>query len=671
MDDMTPIPHDETTGEVAVSSLLGYQPKTAGDLRKMLEDGRNAWNDVMSMVKENLRFSYGEPEAQWDKQALAARRGKRAVQQYNIVPGFIRPTINAVREAPPEATYYPVSDGATKQDAKYYAGALRAIQYHSNASRTYIQSTETAMRGGIGGFRVLPKKIRGKTEILIQPIADITRVYIDPDSMEFDFSDAKWIILELSIGEEEGKRDYPGAILTYHDGKATIYEAWVQHEIGEDVQVCQYIFDEGSPEPLRSTLDYPCKEIPFCFVTGEVVEIDGKRYYYCVTSDLKSPQRELNYLKSEAISVMAAAPKARWIADENAVDNEDELYNSSADASDVIWKKPGSEIIPVQAPPPPVGYMELAENNIEMARLITGIYPDPSLQAKADAPSGKAIKMQRMGSGIATYHYVDSLHHAIKRCAEICLEMIQVYWTDDSIRVALGADGSPTPVSFGPGMVPDVANVDPRVGKYGVTVSVGPSYASQREAVIEQVNELIAKNPKLLDALGDWIVKQWNLPGSEEIAERMQLMLPKPIQDLIASKEEGNDPEEQVARARLQINGMGQQLQQYELVIKTMTEALNRERSELEKAQSEIAAKMQMNEANNANAITIEEIKAESARQLQEMKTESDRLLATWKAELDAQLHHVKHDIGEDAAENAHGREVEKSVIESTTRAGV
>lgn len=665
MDDQTATQHDETTGEGAISSLLGYKPKTADDLRKMLEDGRNEWGDVMRMVRENLRFSYGEPEAQWDAEALKARRGKRAIQQYNIVPGFIRPTINAVKEAPPEATVYPISDGATKQLAKHYAGALRAIQNQSNAPRTYIKALESAMRGSLGGWRITPKKIRGKTEILIQPIADVTKVFVDPDSVEFDFSDAKWIIIELTIGKEEGERDYPGSLLSYNNGKATIYEAWVQHLVGDDVQVCQYIFDDASPEPLSSTLDYPCKEIPFCFVTGEVVEIDGKRTYYCITSDLKSPQRELNYLKSEAISVMAQAPKSKYIADSNAVDDETEL----TEEPEVIWKKPGSEIIPVQAPPPPVGYMELAEDNINMARLITGIYPDPSLQAKADAPSGKAIKMQRMGSGIATYHYVDSLNHAIKRCAEICLEMIQIYWTDDSIRVALGADGTPTPISFGPGMVPDVANVDPRVGKFGVTVSVGPSYASQREAIIEQVNELIAKNPKLLDALGDWVVKQWNLPGSEEIAERMQLMLPKPIQDLIASKEEGSDPEEQIARARLQVNGMSQQLQQYEMVVKAMTEALNKERGEREKVEAEIASQVQMNDADNANALALEQMRAENAQTLQQMKAASDAALAAMKAEIDERLHHIKSATGEVAAENAHARTVEQS--ELTTQAGV
>lgn len=671
MDEQTEIKPDETTGEVAVSSLLGYKPKTVEDLRGMLEDAKNTWGNIMTSVRENLRFSYGEPEAQWDKQALDARRNKRAIQQYNIVPGFIRPTINAVKEAPPEATVFPISDGANKETAKLYAGALRAIQAKSNAPRTYIKAMESAMRGSLGGFRVTPKKIRGKAEICILPIADITKVYIDPDSVEFDFSDAKWVILELAIGREEGDRDYPGANLTYHDGKATIYEAWVSHEIGDDVQVCQYLFDGNSPEVLKSTLDYPCKEIPFFFVTGEVVEIDGKRSIYCITDDLKSPQRELNYLKSEAISVMASACKARYIADENAVDDEGELANSGVDAPDVIWKKPGSQIIPVEAPPPPVGYMELAENNIEMARLITGIYPDPAMQGKADAPSGKAIKMQRMGSGIATYHYVDSMYHAMKRCAEACLEMIQVYWTDDSIRVALGVDGKATPVSFGPGMVPDVANVDTRVGKYGVSISIGSSYASQREAVIEQVNELIAKNPKLLDALGDWIVRQWNLPGSEEIAERMELMLPKPIQDLIAQKEDGSDPEERVARARLQVNSLSQQLQQYEQVVKTMTEALNHERSERERVESEIAAKLKISEDDNASKMAIEQMRTENARYLQQMQAESDRQLELMRADIARSMELLKHEAGEESAENAHGRSVEKSVIDSTTRTGV
>ena len=43
------------------------------------------------------------------------------------------------------ASVYPISDGATKQLAKHYAGALRAIQNQSNAPRTYIKALESAM----------------------------------------------------------------------------------------------------------------------------------------------------------------------------------------------------------------------------------------------------------------------------------------------------------------------------------------------------------------------------------------------------------------------------------------------------------------------------------------------------------------------------------------------
>lgn len=632
------LPTEEPTvnlGDITDDTVTAPQdkqgPYAIADLRDMLEDGRKHWAKAHTKYADRLAFSFGVPDKQWDPEALALRTlAKRPALQYPIVSAFIRPTVNAVKEAPPEITVFPISD-ATKQDAQLVSGLFRYLQTKAQAPRAYLYALDHAMRATISGFRIIPKKVRRKVDIDIKPLMDMTKVFIDPAAQALDYADAKWVIIESTVSKRDYDADFPDGRASAVDGKVTLYEAWCLEDLEDDevsdgfedeeseaVKMHVYIFDEF--EVLDYIGDYPGTILPFFFLTGERVDLEGEVELYCVTDDLIAPQRTLNWLESEAIASIASAPKAQWLADDDAFgDFEEDFENAATDPVAILHHKPGASVKQIEAPPPPTGFIELSNLNIERARLITGIYPDPSLQAKADAPSGKAIKQQQMGSGINMFHYVDGLNNLLARAGECLLELGVKYLNNDELRISMGADGQPTIVSFGPTEMPGVKNLDLARCKLGCTFSSGPAYASQREALISQIMDLGAQHPQVMSVLIDWVVAQANLPGSEEIVDRLRATLPPQIQEVLQQHKQG-DPSVQLAAMRQQMQEIGKKSQALQQMLEKVTKALNDTQQELAQekaanqtkvaiAQADNQTKLQINEQDNQTRLTVEALK--------------------------------------------------------------
>ena len=64
------------------------------------------------------------------------------------------------------------------------------------------------------------------------------------------------------------------------------------------------------------------------------------------------------------------------------------------------------------------------------------------------------------------------------------------------------------------------------LGKYDLTVETGPSFTTRREEAANQMIELIRVNPQVAGVIGDILAKNLDWPGAEEIARRLQALLP-------------------------------------------------------------------------------------------------------------------------------------------------
>lgn len=601
---------------------------THADCKELLSKAENYWSNPHKQFEDHYEFAHGK---QWASEIEdQRRRAHRDCKVYNIVQGFIRPLVNAVRQAPPSISVYPVSADTNKRSAKTLSGVIRHIEYCSNAQRAYTHALEQMAEGGLGAWRVTPKQVKTKqtqyasvpmqtpygvqmmpskqvviaekTEIAIEQIDDPTNVMFDPSSKLPDFSDANWVIYKNALSELDYKKSYPNGKASATDNSVTVYEYWYFNSKGT---VDFVVFDEFD---ILVHDELELLVLPFVLIAGDKVSIDGEITYKSLTAEIKAPQEEINWLKSEAISSVSQAPKASFIVDDDAIDqgDEDAWANAATDPDIVLRKKKGSEVIPIAPPGPPIGYMELSNSNIEMARQITGIYPDPSTQAALSNASGKAIAYQQAGSQIQTYHFVDALNYGIKRTGEILLDMISVYYNDDDIHISMGVDNSYQHVSIGPNQVPNVENLDLTFSNYGVTVSTGPTYSTERERFSEQLMEFGRGNPQMLPLIADIVVRYSNIPNSEQLADRFRAMLPPEVQQVISNTSDTSDPEVLIQNQRQQMMQMQHQLEQQNMYLQQLT-------SELEKAKS--ANDIKVLDIETKKAIADDKIKADFAKQ--------------------------------------------------------
>ena len=160
------------------------------------------------------------------------------------------------------------------------------------------------------------------------------------------------------------------------------------------------------------------------------------------------------------------------------------------------------------------------------------------------------------------------------------------------------------------------------MGKYDVTVSVGPSFQTKREAGVEALVQFVKAYPNVFPMIGDLIADNMDWPGAKQVAARLKRMLPPQLQDEV----EGAQIPEPV-RAKMQ--QVEQQLQQvmeaYEQAQNTIATDRVKEESKADLKQRELAANAAAQERDLQAKLQLEEIKqrGESARTL--AKIDQDR----------------------------------------------
>jgi hypothetical protein len=161
-------------------------------------------------------------------------------------------------------------------------------------------------------------------------------------------------------------------------------------------------------------------------------------------------------------------------------------------------------------------------------KAVTGIY-DASLGARSNETSGRAIMARQREADVGTFDYVDNLSRAMKYQGEILVDLIpKVYDTERAIRI-LGEDGAEDYVKLNAEVYDTQTGRMVRVNdlsaaKFDVAITVGPSYTTQRMEQAEILMQL-AQNPAIGPMVADLIVKSLDLPGAEEVENRLRKTL--------------------------------------------------------------------------------------------------------------------------------------------------
>src|SRR5262245_5794322 len=500
---------------------------------------------------DDLKFSIGE---QWTDEIKQRRESKsRPGLTLNRLPQFIRQVTNNQRQQRPAIAVNPAGDGSSNDVAEVLRGMCRHIEVASDAEVAYDTAFEYMARTGRGFWRVLTKYCDDHSfdqEVVIEA-ADPFSVYTDPAAKKPDRSDARFKFIVEDMTHDEYRAQHPNSELASLTDMSSVGDRQPEWATKESVRVAEYFYVETESATLEKNgmtrevvrrkvkwakinaieildeRDWPGQWIPVVEVTGDDLIVDGKRYTAGIVRDAKDPQRMYNYWNSAATEAVALAPKAPFIGVKGQFTDPKWEY-ANVEKYAYLEAEP-VDINGAPAPPPqrnavepPIGAMTRmilqADNDL---KAIIGIY-DPSLGAKQGDPSGKAILALQKQAEMGTSNYSDNLSRAIRFTGRILVDLIPKIYDAPRVQRIINPDqtidhvgiyNSQSPAAQSLGDPPTMQQFqaiekiyDIGIGKYDVTVQVGPSYQSKRQEAVASMLELVKSNPTIFPVVGDLLV---------------------------------------------------------------------------------------------------------------------------------------------------------------------
>jgi hypothetical protein len=494
---------------VADTSYDSGEPSQDGDKDKILATAKERFKLCEEAESQNrrealddLNFAAGD---QWDQQVKQDREAdRRPCLTINRLPQHIKQVTNDQRQNRPSIKVHAVDDAADPDTAKVLQGIIRHIEYNSNADAAYDTAFESAVRGGLGYWRVITQYVSPTSfeqEALIKRIPNRFTVFLDPHSREPDGSDANFGFIIDHIPKTQYEKLHPDSELAkdgvwesvsgsspqwFKDDSAVIAEYFykdfrsativllsnnVSIEKDKLEEYAQALFAEQGPINLsivkeRKTLiptikwckltaceileetEWPGQYIPIIPCYGEELDIDGKRIIKGIVRDAKDPQRMLNFWKSAETEAIALAPRAPYLVAEGQIENYENEWETANRRNHAYLTYKHMDENGNPYPLPQRQSFEPAVQAITQASMLaaddlkatTGIY-DAALGARSNETSGVAIQRRNVQAQTSNFHFIDNLTRSLKHTGKILVDLIpKIYDTARSIRI-VGEDG--------------------------------------------------------------------------------------------------------------------------------------------------------------------------------------------------------------------------------------
>jgi hypothetical protein len=556
-------------------------------------------------ANEDLKFRRGRKDDQWDAAALAVR-ANRPCLVVNTIPQFIRQVTGDMRQMRPSIKVNPVDSRGDIKTAGNLGGMCRYIENRSFAKHIYTTAGDSQVACGIGHWRVTTEYASTTTfnqELRIEGIKDGVSVLWDPDAESPTKEDAMFCHVPKDISKRKFKQKYPEANTEgfafemphasdgwYTGDSVRVSEYWVKKPIKRSLvlspdgsvdditdqtegftkeqlasaaefytakgyrfeqrdsyKVCRYLLTASE---ILEEMDWPGTQIPIVPVIGEEVFIGREVYRHGVVRYARDPQRMVNYYASADAETTALQPKAPYMATLKQVQNHMNQWETAntENHSVLIYDPDPLANGPPQRVQPPVPSQAIQigkQQALDDMKRVIGIY-DPGLGQKSNETSGKAIIARQQEGDTGTFVYIDNFNMAIQRTGQILLDLIpHIYDTQRQIRI-VGVDGKESLVDINKPIMQDgkeTVQNDVTVGAYDVTLEVGPSYSTKRQEAKEGMREFIQVFPEAAPVLGDLYAKGQDWPNAEEIGERLEVMQPPQIKQMLEQKKQEENPD--------------------------------------------------------------------------------------------------------------------------------
>lgn len=545
--------------------------KLLQEIRDNFQYSVDAWRSIREEGRLDMRYVAGDP---WDpKERKARTEAGRPCLALDELNQYVNQLINDVRQNKRAIRVVPKGGGADEKTAELRANIIRQIEYKSNAQAAYSCAFENAAQRSYGYFRVSKRYVDDQSfdqELAIGRIPNPDTVYIDPDCKEADCSDMRFAYVLDRFRMSEFRRRWPGAEVK--DFSAELIEQAPQW-IGEDwVQVAEYwrvesrprvllLVDDGSSTGLRvyedelpaghglpvvnqrrtqerkvvqyitngveilETNTWDGRWIPIVPVFGKELYVDdgsgSKRVLMSLVRLARDPYMLYCYYRTCEAELVGMAPKAPYVGYEGQFENHEEEWSQVNKVPiPYLQVKPqldatGQAVLPLprrESFEPPIQALELGADSAKRAiQSALGMYNASVGKQDSNARSGVAIKALDSQSNQGSYHFIDNYDRALEHAGRILNDLLDVtYDTPREIGIRKPNDEY---------AVAQIAGLTEQ-GEHDVTISTGPSFQSQRDAV-EKFADTLAQS-ELFPRIADLVVKLRNLgPIGDEIAKRL------------------------------------------------------------------------------------------------------------------------------------------------------
>jgi hypothetical protein len=383
--------------------------------------------------------------------------------------------------------------------------------------------------------------------------------------------------------------------------------------------VCQYLTNgvellakEGQPKKT----EWRGTTIPIVACYGKVLYVDlgngTEKKLMSMIRLARDPYMLYCYYRTNQAELVGMTPKTPFIGYEGQFrGHETDWQKASREPIAYLEARPttegtGQQVLPLpqrQPYDPPIQSLEMgAESARRAIQAAMGISPLPTSAQRRNEKSGVALKQIEDSAQKGSYHFVDHYEAAITRTGALLDELIPHYYDAARDVTIRQPDDSPKVVRINDPRQPakDGQPYDATTGEHDVTISVGPAYASEREAASEFADSM-AQNPQLMPLIGDLVVKLKGLgPIGDEISERLAAMLPPQLQ----KQKDGEAPSPQ--QAQQQMMQMQQQMQQ-------MQQALEQAQRMIETEEAKQQAVIRKAEIDAQKDIEIQKLRNESS----------------------------------------------------------
>jgi hypothetical protein len=590
-----------------IARTRNKKPKGFDSADDFLRDMRGKWewgygfNEHNTLAgKEDAKFVVGN---QWDPVVEQQRKNQRKpVLTFNRLVAFVAQVVGNRLMNETEIRVNPDKAG-TKEIAEIREGIIRSIFKNSYADFARDEAAKYQVVGGEGYFTLNMEYESDdvfEQHIRIGAVTDPYSVVIDPLSIEPSGADAQWAFISDDIPQQEYKKRWPWAAEVSFEGHQkwnsngfwlredtirivsywrmvtegtkvlALYQDGTVHDVTE-MEEFEYINfvetrSDGSPYTrevpnrfarlyvcsgnaiLEGPYDYPISSLPVYRVPGWELNDGDKIHRWGLIRFLKDPQRLHNYWRSTVAEQLVAAPRNKWLSTPDAVKGHEAKWRRAPTSDDPFLYYNDGETPPIHIPPPGIDSALVNEAAISSQDMkdISNIH-EAAMGMPSNEVSKVAIQQRQMVSDVGTYIYVDRRRLADERCAKNINELVPYIYDTMRTVAIIGRDDKSTMMVIND---PSNPNSDVTLGKYGVTVSVGPASETKRTLATEQMMAFVNAMPQSAAVVMDLIAEAQDWPRSGEFARRFKMLLPP-----------GTIPADEMTPEQQQMQQMQEQMQ--------------------------------------------------------------------------------------------------------------